>query len=165
MSEAWYYPRNGLSERVLIAQFEKQSGLAIDHQAAIATMRANFLSSITGLCSIELVAEIARAAKGDVPLAVASGGPRAIVVPSLEQTSLAPLFDAIVTLDDVPVPKPAPDLFLEAASRLRVEPSACLVFEDSDTGVAAALAAGMGCIDVRNVALVQRVQSLAPWRS
>jgi len=52
-------------------------------------------------------------------------------------------FDAVVCGDDVPLGKPAPDGYLMAAELLQVEPAACLVVEDSPTGVAAAEAAGM----------------------
>lgn len=55
----------------------------------------------------------------------------------------AGLFDAIVDRTQVVRPKPAPDVFLEAAERLGVEPAHCVVFEDSPAGVAAGLAAGM----------------------
>ena len=58
------------------------------------------------------------------------------------------LFDAIVCAEDYEHGKPAPDPFLEAARRLGVEPWACLVFEDSPTGIAAAKAAGMAWVFV-----------------
>lgn len=48
--------------------------------------------------------------------------------------------------DHVANPKPAPDLFLHAASVLGVDPAACLVFEDSDPGATGAVAAGMTCV-------------------
>jgi beta-phosphoglucomutase-like phosphatase (HAD superfamily) len=51
--------------------------------------------------------------------------------------------DAVVTAEEVPRGKPHPDIFLEAARRLEVDPSACLVLEDSVPGCEAALAAGM----------------------
>ncbi len=63
---------------------------------------------------------------------------------------MAGLFDAEATGDDVERGKPAPDLFLLAASRLGVEPAACVVFEDAPLGVAAAVAAGMRVIAVPN---------------
>jgi HAD superfamily hydrolase (TIGR01509 family) len=63
-------------------------------------------------------------------MAVASGGPAAIVVPYLRATGLLS-FDVIVTFDDVGRPKAEPDLFIEAARRLSVPPERCLVFEDS----------------------------------
>ena len=45
--------------------------------------------------------------------------------------------------------KPEPDVFLEAARRLRVEPATCVVFEDTDIGLEAARRAGMAGVDVR----------------
>ena len=48
-------------------------------------------------------------------------------------------------------PKPAPDIFLEAARQLGVDPSLCLAFEDANLGVQAAEAAGMRVVDVRTI--------------
>ena len=50
---------------------------------------------------------------------------------------------AIATRADIERPKPHPDVYLEAARRLGVEPARCLAFEDSNIGIAAAHAAGM----------------------
>jgi HAD superfamily hydrolase (TIGR01509 family) len=61
----------------------------------------------------------------------------------LEKTALARHFETIVCRGDAERIKPAPDLFLEAARRLGLDPAACLVFEDSLNGVKAAKAAGM----------------------
>ncbi len=65
---------------------------------------------------------------------------------TLAETALTGLFDVEVTGDEVEHGKPAPDIFLLAAERLRMAPSSCVVFEDSPAGVAAALAAGMRCL-------------------
>jgi HAD superfamily hydrolase (TIGR01509 family) len=54
-------------------------------------------------------------------------------------------------MEDVERGKPAPDPFLEAARRLGVQPEACLVFEDSPTGIDAAKAAGMQYVFVPSV--------------
>ena len=59
-----------------------------------------------------------------------------------------PLFDAVVTIEDVTNAKPAPDLFLEAARRMEALPQTCVVFEDSREGLEAARRAGMVAIDV-----------------
>jgi len=58
--------------------------------------------------------------------------------------------DVVVARDDVRRVKPDPELFLLAAARLGVSPAACVVFEDSPNGMAAALAAGMRCVAVPN---------------
>jgi HAD superfamily hydrolase (TIGR01509 family) len=83
-------------------------------------------------------------------LAVASSSPSAWVQPWLERHDLIPFFDAVCTRDDVERVKPAPDLFLLAAERLRVQPAACVVFEDSPNGLRAAHAAGMKTVAIPN---------------
>ncbi len=69
----------------------------------------------------------------------------------MRTTGLAPLFQVMVTVDEVDRPKPAPDLFLECARRLSVAPDACHVFEDTQYGIEAATAAGMAVTDVREL--------------
>jgi HAD superfamily hydrolase (TIGR01509 family) len=77
-------------------------------------------------------------------------------------------FDAIVTRAEVAQGKPAPDIYLEVARRLRVDPQACLVLEDSAVGCEAAVAAGMRVIACPSIVTehcpypdgVQRVSSL-----
>jgi HAD superfamily hydrolase (TIGR01509 family) len=77
-------------------------------------------------------------------MAVASQAPRARVDLALSLTRLAGHFDGrVFTAALVPRAKPSPDVFLLAAARLGVEPSRCAVIEDSPSGVAAAMAAGM----------------------
>ena len=81
------------------------------------------------------------------PLAVASQSPLARVRFSLEVTGLADLFGKHMYVTSmVPRPKPAPDVYLLAASRLGLQPEDCVVVEDSPAGAAAALSAGMRAI-------------------
>jgi HAD superfamily hydrolase (TIGR01509 family) len=61
----------------------------------------------------------------------------------LERLDLRKHFDHVVRRGDAPRIKPAPDLYLEAAKRLGLDPAECLVIEDSLNGVKAAIAAGM----------------------
>lgn len=83
-------------------------------------------------------------------LALATSGHRSHANLSLTETGLAGLFDGEVTGDDVLRGKPAPDLFLLAATRIGVAPGACVVFEDAPLGVAAGVAAGMRTVAVPN---------------
>jgi HAD superfamily hydrolase (TIGR01509 family) len=80
------------------------------------------------------------------PKCVASSSGSDRIRASLEATDLVRFFDFLFSASDVPVGKPAPDLFLHAASRMRVPPSDCIVVEDSPAGVSAATAAGMMAI-------------------
>ncbi|MFP3913854.1 MAG: HAD family hydrolase [Actinomycetota bacterium] len=85
-----------------------------------------------------------------------AGMPRAVVSNSegwrldalLKAADLDHLFPVRVSSDDVPRPKPDPDVYLRAARLLGVDPSRCLAVEDSPTGVAAARAAGMRVVAV-----------------
>ncbi|MGH7099143.1 MAG: HAD family hydrolase [Stellaceae bacterium] len=78
------------------------------------------------------------------PRCVASNGHHERVRERLALAGLLPFFDPhVFGASQVARGKPAPDLFLFAASRLGVQPDKCLVIEDSPIGVAAALAAGM----------------------
>lgn len=80
---------------------------------------------------------------------LASSGSRPGIEKILGRLGWRAWFGVIVTGEDAPNGKPAPDLFLLAASRLDVDPSRCLAFEDTDDGVSAARAAGMTVFDVR----------------
>jgi len=149
MEEQWYRDRYGLSENILMDEFEQAHGITLNREAVIRCMRKTYLDNLDTLSDIPGMSEVVRREHGRLPLAVASGGSRVIVMASLEHLELAQFFDAIVTLDDVGIPKPAPDLYLQAASRLGIPPESCLVFEDSDTGILAAQRAGMQTVDVR----------------
>ncbi len=81
--------------------------------------------------------------KHRLPVAVATSSDTKQVHMSLSAAGLHRRFSCIVTGDQLPKGKPAPDIFLEAAGRLGVLPHHCLVLEDSEAGVLAAKAAGM----------------------
>lgn len=83
-----------------------------------------------------------------IPAAVATSAPPENVAHTLAEIDLHHRIRTIVRGDEVPHGKPAPDVFLEAAARLGVEPAACVAFEDAPIGVAAARRAGMRCIAV-----------------
>jgi HAD superfamily hydrolase (TIGR01509 family) len=83
-----------------------------------------------------------------VALGLVSNSRRRFVELGLAAAGLAGSFDAIVTAEDVPLPKPAPDAYLAAARALGAEPAACVVLEDSPTGLAAGRAAGALTIGV-----------------
>jgi HAD superfamily hydrolase (TIGR01509 family) len=93
---------------------------------------------------------LARLADAGIPLAVASNSERAFLERTLSAAGLlhdGP-FAAVVSANDIQHPKPAPDIYLEACSRLGVEPSRAAALEDSPIGVASAAAAGMFVIGV-----------------
>jgi HAD superfamily hydrolase (TIGR01509 family) len=84
----------------------------------------------------------------DVPTAIASSAPARWVVPAAERIGMAPLFRTIVSGSDVAHGKPAPDVYLEAARRLGVDPARAVAIEDSGPGLASARAAGLKTVAI-----------------
>ncbi len=79
-----------------------------------------------------------------IPNCIASNGPHGKMRKTLGLTSLLSRFEGrLFSSADVPSGKPFPDLYLFVAAHFNVSPSACLVIEDSPSGISAALAAGM----------------------
>lgn len=83
-----------------------------------------------------------------MPKAVGTSSNREEAEICLAAAGIGDRFSTVVTVDQVAAGKPEPDIFLEAAHRLRIQPSQCLVLEDSHAGVKAAAAAGMKVIMV-----------------
>lgn len=103
-----------------------------------------------GAPRIDGAVEAVRRIGADWPVAVASSAHAAVISAALEAIGLTDQFAVIVSSDEVPHGKPAPDVYLEAARRMGAEPSACLVIEDSFNGVRSAKAAGMTVVLVPN---------------
>ena len=84
------------------------------------------------------------------PLGLASSSNREIIDLVLELTGFGEAFRVTVSSEEVDRGKPAPDVYLEAARKLEVEPASCVAIEDSSNGLRSAHAAGMAVIAVPN---------------
>jgi beta-phosphoglucomutase family hydrolase len=144
-----FYSLGGMPSHRIIAMLAAEQGIELDADLVAIEKEQAFLTRIDLLVPIEPVVRIALQNRGVKPIAVASGGFREIIMKQLHQVEMSDWFDAIVTAEDTILHKPEPEVFLEAARRLGVEPSSCLVFEDADLGVEAANRANMPCIDIR----------------
>ncbi|MGD9976659.1 MAG: HAD family hydrolase [Bacteroidales bacterium] len=106
----------------------------------------NYISAIKPLPGlVKLLEDIKRARK---PAAIASSAPIINIDFVLDSLRIREYFDKIVDVSMVKNSKPNPEIYLKAASLLNVPPQECLVFEDSHSGINAALAAGMAVIAV-----------------
>lgn len=83
-------------------------------------------------------------------MGIATSNGREMVDAVLNSLGIAAFFSNITTGCDVAMGKPAPDVYLEVARRLGVEPGDCLVFEDVPAGILAGKAAGMTVIAVED---------------
>ncbi|QHS51283.1 HAD family phosphatase [Edaphobacter sp. 12200R-103] len=152
MNPEWYSSRHGLGPDDLLdayeADFKVESFVREDFYRAVNEV---FLANLHLIEEIRVVTDVARHWFGVVPMAVASNGVRKNVEATLIATRLRPLFYTIVTAGEVKRAKPAPDVYLEAAHRMRVAPERVVVFEDSNEGLEAASRAGMRSFDIRDV--------------
>ncbi len=87
---------------------------------------------------------------GTYVLGLASSSNRELIDAVLEAGEVAGLFGATVSSEEVAAGKPAPDVYLEVARRLGVEPAECTAVEDSHNGIRSAKAAGMTCVAIPN---------------
>ncbi len=147
----------GLCQRLLAGHIGDAAGVAL-------MARAHVLYNAVADAGIDhrpgVVALLEWLVARGIPRAVATSTRRPLALRKLAAAGLLPHFDAVCTSSDVEKPKPAPDVYLLAASTLGVEPARCLVLEDSPTGVRAALAAGMTPVQVPDL-LVPDATTLA----
>jgi HAD superfamily hydrolase (TIGR01509 family) len=94
-------------------------------------------------------------------LAIASSSNRPLIDLFLELTGTAGLFRATVSSEEVARGKPAPDVYIEAARRLEVDPARCAALEDSENGIRSAAAAGMKVIAIPNPVYPPSAEALA----
>jgi len=137
----------GLANTVRV--MHESFGFPVDVERDASVIVELFVSRVSELTLKTGFAELlAETRSRGVPRALASSSARRLVEATLARFGVREQFDAVVTGDCVTHPKPAPDIFLEAARRLGVPVEDCVVLEDSLAGVRAARAAGMRVVAV-----------------
>ncbi|TMR22441.1 HAD family phosphatase [Nonomuraea turkmeniaca] len=158
VDRSWYWQRLGISTAELLTQLPGSSELPAED--VLAACRRAIIARAGELVPHQPVLALARRAKAArLGVAVASGGAADVVRAGIVAVGAAAMFDVVVTREEVEEGKPAPDLFLEAARRLCVDPARCVVVEDAEEGFMAARRAGMAVIDVRSVLAADRSYS------
>ena len=107
--------------------------------------------------AVEAVERIA----GRWPLGLASSSNRSLIDLALDLAGIAGRFAVTVSSEEVGRGKPAPDVYLEAARRLDVEPQRCAAVEDSHNGILSARAAGMRVVAIPNPLFPPAAEALA----
>lgn len=144
-----FYSLGGVPSRDILSLLKSEQQLDLNPIAVALEKEETYLQKLAEVTPMQRVVDIAHAHQGRLPMAVASGGTRKVIELVLQHLHIRHLFQAVVTSEDVIRQKPAPDIFLEAARRLGVEPGLCRAYEDTDLGLEAIRAAGMEAVDVR----------------
>jgi HAD superfamily hydrolase (TIGR01509 family) len=151
-----FYSLGGVPSRDILKMLSQEQGRSLDHIAVAHEKEEAYLPFMEEVEPIHAVVEIAKANHGKIPMAVASGGTQKIICQVLERLQIRHLFGAVVTSEMVRNQKPAPDIFLEAARLIGVEPKYCRAYEDTDLGMQAIRSAGMEAVDVRTLLVTKR---------
>src|SRR5512138_3247225 len=118
-----FYSLGGVPSRDILKMLAVEQGRSLYHIAVAHEKEEAYLPFLGQVEPIHAVVEIARTYRGKIPMAVASGGTHTIINQVLEHLKIRDWFGAVVTSEMVKNQKPAPDIFLEAARRIGVEPS------------------------------------------
>lgn len=134
-----------------VTHLEKITGTKLSHLDLRTQHRARsneLTDQLIPLPGVENLLALAKQA--GIKLAIASSSDRNWVEGRLIRSDLIHWFDCIRTANDVPVVKPAPDLYRHALNGLGLQPKEAIAFEDSPNGITAAQAAGIYCIAIPN---------------
>ncbi|MDG9720971.1 HAD family phosphatase [Streptomyces sp. DH24] len=144
----------GISTQDTVALWKERYGLRAPVEELLADKNRRYLALARAGTRVypEMRAFVGLLAAEGVPMAVASGSSPEAIEAILAGTGLDAHLRTVVSADEVPRGKPAPDVFLAAARRLGADPADCVVLEDAAPGVVAAHAAGMRCIALPYVA-------------
>jgi beta-phosphoglucomutase-like phosphatase (HAD superfamily) len=145
----FFFSKKGMPEEEIVVSYNAHFARAFDPVATVNDKHMFFRAHASEFRPIPFVVDVVLKYRGILPMAIASGGVRENVDLELDALNIKNFFQAVVTADDDVRPKPAPDIFLEAARRIGVAPEYCQVFEDGDLGLEAARIAGMLPTDVR----------------
>ena len=130
----------------------EQAGVVGDPHAVALYKEQMFtalLDTPGAILPIEPVVKVLEQRRTEGPVSIASGGTRELVQRTLKMIGIADWFSVVVAAEDTVRHKPEPDVFLEAARRMGLDPSVCTVYEDTDFGIEAARRANMRWVDVR----------------
>lgn len=133
----------GRPTRDIVVELNDEYDLRLDPETVAFAKREAFLKRLKTITLIDEVVDFASSMRGKVPLAIASGGTRMVVEKILKEVGISDWFDEVVTVDDVALGKPEPDVFLHAARLVGVVPAMCLAMDDAPAGILAAERAGM----------------------
>ena len=152
-------------DRALHRRFPEIGESSLEEDAA--QLRENFQRCVASGKRPEIIkgsVEFFRKAARLAPCAIVSGSPRHDVIAAAEMCSIGDLVSLVLGAGDYARGKPDPSGYLKAAEILGVEPSKCVVIEDSTVGVASGVAAGMKVLALDRRSDVPQDFTASTWR-
>lgn len=142
------YPRiAGMTTEAAVDRLASDAGLTLapdERKRLVGAKRERGRALIEReLEAIDGAPDFVRAAAGRFRLALCTSGSRPSVEAALARVELAECFDPVITAEDVTRSKPDPEIFLRALDRTATAAGEAMIFEDADSGVEAARAAGI----------------------
>lgn len=135
-----------------------------EKEALAALKNGWYVRNITGMTPDEILPgsiELLKALRSEgILTAIGSASKNAGTI--LECIGLRSMFDVIIDGNKITKAKPDPEVFLKGAVEMKLPPSSCLVFEDAQAGIEAALAGGMKCVGVGKPELLGRADLVVP---
>ena len=148
-----FVAHGGMAAPDIVADLNATYGLDMEPEAVADDKRNRYawlLQNETLPVIPETVNLVRRLREQGIPYAIGTGSMPSGAMETLESAGVADLFPIMVTPADVPpgFGKPRPDIFLLCAERMGVNPRECVVFEDAEPGIQAAMAGGMDYVRV-----------------
>ena len=141
----------GVGSFDIYSHLEELTGRALDRDEVGPRRRGRYLEAVNANPLLPgMMDYLSTARRLGLKVAIASNSSRDWVEGHVERRGLEGYFDAIRTRDDVEAVKPAPDVYLAAVDAVGAPPERAVAVEDSPTGAAAAVAAGLFCVAVPN---------------
>ena len=148
-TEEFFYSHAGVSSEKIFEEIKERSGKDFDAHQYAKDKEALYETKLHKLTLVQPVFEIVLQYHGKLPMSIGTGSPRDGSWKAIRTMGLDKYFEILVSKEDVPHPKPAPDTFLRCAEIMQAKPAICQVFEDGDPGLKAARSAGMIATDIR----------------
>jgi HAD superfamily hydrolase (TIGR01509 family) len=149
-----YYTFVGIGDKEIFTRLKEKYGLKLKVDEMVETYQQRYIEHLQELKDERPIRGVDILIKDiynrGFHLALGSSATRRNIEAVLEYFKLREYFDVIVSGCEVEKSKPSPDIYVQAAKKLGVDPSGCIVIEDSSNGVRAAKSAGMKCIAYKN---------------
>lgn len=154
-----YFPLLGIKSADVIKKELKLKGDQVDKALADKLFYFREIVETKGINPIPYAEELLKAVrKHPVKTALATSSRRMKMQMVMEKLNFLQYLDQVVTGEEVHNSKPAPDIFLRAAEKLKLAPHECIVIEDAASGVTAAKSAGMKCIAITTTHAKEQLQ-------